>query len=130
MIFLLNLIWLVFGGGFLAAVGWAVAALLMAVSIIGLPWTPAALRVAEYSLLPFGRRIVSAGAPPLSTIGNILWFVVAGWWLALGHLCLAAGLFVTVIGIPFAWAHLKLARLTLAPVGTAIETVGLRLPRH
>jgi len=128
MIFLLNLVWLIMGG-FLAACAWAVAALLMAVSIVGLPFVPAALRIADYTLLPFGRRIVADSAPPLSTIGNILWFVLAGWWLGLGHLLLATALALTIVGIPFAWAHLKLARLTLAPVGTAIETVGLRRPQ-
>lgn len=121
MTFLLNLVWLIFGGGLLAALGWAVAALLMALSIVGLPWTPAALRVADYSLLPFGRRIETT-ATPVSLIGNIIWFVLAGWWLALGHLILAIALGVTIIGIPFAWAHLKLGLLTLAPVGTMVVT--------
>ena len=60
------------------------------------------------------------GSGPLSFFGNVIWFVLAGWWLALGHLIVAALLAVTVIGLPFAWAHLKLARLSLAPVGTAI----------
>ncbi|MDR3437357.1 YccF domain-containing protein [Telmatospirillum sp.] len=126
MIFLLNLIWLIFGGGLLAACGWALAALLMAISIVGLPWVPAALRIADYTLLPFGRRIVSDSTPPLGIIGNVLWFILAGWWLGLGHLLLAFGLAVTIIGLPFAWAHVKLALLTLAPVGTAIETAPLR----
>ncbi|PKU24813.1 YccF domain-containing protein [Telmatospirillum siberiense] len=119
MTFLLNLVWLIFGGGLLAAFGWAVSALLMAISIIGLPWTPAALRVADYTLLPFGRRIETAPTP-VSLAGNIIWFILAGWWLALGHLLLAIGLAVTIIGIPFAWAHLKLAYMTLAPVGTTV----------
>jgi uncharacterized membrane protein YccF (DUF307 family) len=112
---------MIFGGGLLAACGWAIAALLMAISIVGLPFAPAALRIADYTLLPFGRRVIAANAPPLTTLGNILWFVLAGWWLGLGHLCLAVALAVTIVGLPFAWAHVKLARLTLAPVGTAIE---------
>jgi uncharacterized membrane protein YccF (DUF307 family) len=126
MTLLLNLVWLVFGGGLLAAFAWALAALLMALSIIGLPWTPAALRVAEYTLLPFGRRIESSGNAPVTLLGNIVWFVLAGWWLALGHLIIAVALAVTIIGIPFAWAHLKLARLTLAPVGTTVTTTSIR----
>lgn len=121
MIFLLNLIWLIFGGGLLAACGWALAALLMAITVVGLPWAPAALRVADYTLLPFGRRIEATGTP-VSLLGNIVWFVLAGWWLALGHLLLAICLAVTIIGLPFAWAHLKLAHLTLAPVGTTVVT--------
>lgn len=126
MTFLLNLVWLIFGGGLLAACGWALAALLMALSIVGLPWTPAALRVADYTLLPFGRRIETAGGTPVSLLGNIVWFVLAGWWLAFAHLLLAIALAVTIIGLPFAWAHLKLARLTLAPVGTVVVTAPLR----
>ena len=126
MTFLLNLVWLVFGGGLLSAFGWALAALLMAISIVGLPWAPAALRVADYTLMPFGRRIEAAGSAPVNLLGNIVWFVLAGWWLALGHLLLAVGLAVTIIGLPFAWAHLKLAHLTLAPVGTEVVTTPLR----
>jgi uncharacterized membrane protein YccF (DUF307 family) len=123
MIFLLNLVWMIFGGGLLSAIGWALAGLLMALSIIGLPWTPAALRVAEYSLLPFGRRIETVGSTSVSLLGNVIWFVLAGWWLALGHVLMAIALAVTIIGLPFAWAHLKLARLTLAPVGTSVTIV-------
>ncbi|HXP96193.1 MAG TPA: YccF domain-containing protein [Telmatospirillum sp.] len=126
MTFLLNLVWLVFGGGLLAAFAWALAALLMAISIVGLPWTPAALRVAQYTLLPFGRRIEPSGNAPVTFLGNIIWFVLAGWWLALGHLMIAVALAVTIVGIPFAWAHLKLARLTLAPVGTTVTTISIR----
>ncbi len=125
MTLLLNLVWLIFGGGLLAACGWALAALLMAISVIGLPWTPAALRVADYSLLPFGRRIETT-ATPVNLLGNIIWFVLAGWWLALGHLLLAIGLALTIIGLPFAWAHLKLASLTLAPVGTSVVSTPRR----
>ena len=119
MALLLNILWLICGGVPMA-VGWIVAAALMAITIIGLPWTPAALRIAFYTLLPFGQRVESRGAGPVNVIGNIIWFFLAGWWLAIGHLVLAAFLAITVIGIPFAWAHLKLARLSLAPVGTEI----------
>ena len=102
------------------ALGWMLAAGLMAITIVGLPWTPAALRIAIYTLLPFGSRIEDSGTGRISALGNIIWFVLAGWWLALGHLFCAALLAVTIIGLPFAWAHLKLAKLSLAPVGTAI----------
>lgn len=119
MSLILNILWLVFGG-LLMACGWLIAALLMAITIIGLPWAPSAFRIALYTLLPFGNQVRDEPTGPLNFIGNVVWFILAGWWLALGHLICAAFLAITVIGIPFAWAHLKLARLSLAPVGTVI----------
>jgi uncharacterized membrane protein YccF (DUF307 family) len=125
---LLNILWIVFGGLYMA-VGWAIAALIMAITIVGLPWTWAALTLASYTLLPFGYTVVpraavtgreDIGTGPLGTIGNLIWLVLAGWWLALGHLITAALLAITIIGIPFAWAHLKLARLALWPIGKMI----------
>ena len=125
---LLNLLWIVFGG-FWMAVGWLIAAVLMAVTIIGLPWTRAAFNIAAYTLLPFGQKAVSrteyfgredVGTGPLGFLGNIVWLVLAGWWLALGHLITAILLAVTIIGIPFAWAHLKLAGIALWPIGKMI----------
>ena len=104
-------------------IGWLIAAALMAITIVGLPWTPAALRIASYTLLPFGNQVQERGTGAISAVGNIIWFLLAGWWLALGHLILAALLAVTIVGLPFAWAHLKLARLSLAPVGTVIVPI-------
>ena len=121
---LLNILWLVFGG-FFAGLGWLLACAIMAVTIIGLPWCFAAFRIALYTFLPFGqeiRRRPDAGA--LSVLGNVVWFVLAGWWLAIVHLCVAVALAVTIIGIPFAWAHLKLAGASLAPVGTEVVPRG------
>jgi uncharacterized membrane protein YccF (DUF307 family) len=98
---------------------------IMAITIIGLPWCFAALRIALYTLLPFGHEMRSRpDAGVLSVLGNIIWFVLAGWWLALIHLILAVALAITIIGIPFAWAHLKLAGASLAPVGTEIVPRG------
>lgn len=119
MALLLNILWIVFGG-LPMAVGWVVAALLIGLTIIGLPWTPAALRIAFYTLLPFGQTVVDRDPGAVSFVGNVLWFLLAGWWLALGHLVTAIGLAVTIIGLPFAWAHLKLAGLSLAPVGKEV----------
>ena len=119
MALLLNLLWLVFGG-LASAIGWAFAALLMAISIVGLPWAPAALRIAWYTLLPFGQTVIESNPGPVSVIGNIVWFVLAGWWLALTHIELAILLGITIIGLPFAWAHVKLAGLSLAPVGKTV----------
>jgi uncharacterized membrane protein YccF (DUF307 family) len=125
---LLNILWIVFGGFWMAA-GWLLAAALMAVTIIGLPWARAAFNIAAYTLLPFGQRAVRrdqvTGADDLGTglfglLGNLIWLVLAGWWLALAHLVTAVGLAVTIVGIPFAWAHLKLAGIALWPVGRVI----------
>ncbi len=119
MALILNILWLLLGG-LPMAFGWLVAAGLMALTIVGLPWTPAALRIAGYTLLPFGQTVEDRDGGALGLLGNIVWFVLAGWWLALCHLVLAVALAVTIVGIPFAWAHLKLARLSLAPVGKAV----------
>ena len=125
---LLNLIWIVFGGLWMAA-GWIIAAVVMAITIVGLPWTRAAFNIAAYTLLPFGQKAVSRaeyfgqhdlGTGPLGVLGNVLWLVLAGWWLALGHLITAIMLVITIIGIPFAWAHVKLAGLALWPIGKMI----------
>lgn len=118
--FLMNILWLIFGG-LLAAVAWVIAAVIMAITIIGLPWCFSAFRIALYTFLPFGQEMRSRpDAGVLSVLGNIVWFVFAGWWLAIIHLILALGLAITIIGIPFAWAHVKLAGASLAPVGTEI----------
>jgi len=116
---ILNILWLICGG-LPMALGWLLAAAIMAITIVGLPWAPAALRIAGYALLPFGNQAQDSDPGALSAVGNVLWFLLAGWWLALGHLIAAVGLAITIIGIPFAWAHLKLAKLTLAPVATTI----------
>ena len=120
---LLNLLWILCGGIWMAA-GWLIAAVIMAVTIIGLPWAKAALNIAVYTFLPFGYTVVDT--PPgtfgglFALIGNIIWFVLAGWWLALGHLIAAVVLAVTIVGLPFAWAHLKLAGMSLWPLGREI----------
>ena len=138
---LLNLLWIVFGGLWMA-VGWLIAAVIIAITIIGLPWARAAFNIASYTLLPFGRRAVSrrdylgeedTGTGPLGLLGNLIWLILAGWWLALGHLITAILLAVTIIGIPFAWAHLKLAGLALWPIGKMIveaDDVPLRSPQR
>src|SRR5476651_1655388 len=128
VLLLLNIFWIVFGGLWMA-LGWVFAGVLMAITIIGLPWTRAAFNLASYTLLPFGHRAVSraqyAGREDVGTglLGfavNIIWFVLAGWWLAVCHLITAFLLSITIIGIPFAWAHLKLAGIALWPIGKII----------
>jgi uncharacterized membrane protein YccF (DUF307 family) len=104
---LLNLIWLIFGG-LLMALGYAVVALIMFVLIITIPFGIASARIALFCLWPFGRTIVrrpDAGAGSL--IGNIIWFVFAGWWLALGHLVTGVVMCLTIIGIPLGLAELQ-----------------------
>jgi uncharacterized membrane protein YccF (DUF307 family) len=128
---LLNILWLLLGGVWMAA-AWVVAAVIMAITIIGLPWARAAFNIAAYTLLPFGQKAVrrdsltgysDIGTGPLGLIGNLIWLVLAGWWLALGHIVTAVVLAVTIIGIPFAWAHLKLAGIALWPIGKVIVPI-------
>jgi uncharacterized membrane protein YccF (DUF307 family) len=121
---ILNILWLVLGGA-VAALGWFIAAFIMAITIIGLPWSKAAFDNGVYTLWPFGVRPYSDsffddGFGPLAFLGNIIWFVLAGWWLALGHLFAAAALAITIIGLPFAWAHIKLAGFALWPMGRTL----------
>jgi uncharacterized membrane protein YccF (DUF307 family) len=135
---LLNLLWL-FSGGLWMAAGWFVAAIIMALTIIGIPWARAAFNIALFAFLPFGYRAVSRaeytgrsdiGTGPLGMLGNVLWFILAGWWLALGHLIEAVLLAITIIGLPFAWAHLKLAGLALWPIGKMIVPIEDDRPYH
>lgn len=119
---LLNLLWFVLGG-WISGLAWLLAGAILAITIIGLPWTPAAFRIAGFSAWPFGRVVVDRDSGVTSGVLNILWLVLAGWWLALHHIVLAAGLAVTIIGIPFAWQHLKLAMLALTPVGKDVIEV-------
>jgi len=98
----------------------------MVVTIVGIPWARAALTIAFYTLLPFGQTVVDRktgiGSGPLGFLGNLIWVVLAGWWLTLGHLLTAFLLALTIIGLPFAWAHLKLAGLALWPIGKDIAS--------
>jgi uncharacterized membrane protein YccF (DUF307 family) len=116
---LLNVLWFILGG-WLSGVLWLLVAVVLAVSIIGLPWAPGVMRISCFSFAPFGKAVLEPLARPASLILNIVWIVLFGWWLALHHLVLAAALAVTIIGIPFAWQHLKLAVLSLAPVGARL----------
>ena len=127
----LNILWIVFGGLWMA-VGWLIAAVIMAITLVGIPWARAAANMAVYALLPFGHTAVdreeltgrpSIGTGPLGVVGNLLWIVFAGWWLALAHVITALLLGITIIGLPFAWAHLKLAGLAFWPIGKEIVSI-------
>src|ERR1700682_2295116 len=128
---LLNLLWVIFGGLWMA-LAWGGAAVLMAITIVGLPWARAAFNIALYTFLPFGQRAVSRaeytgsddiGTGPLGVLGHLIWLIRAGWWLALGHLITAIPLAITLFGLPFAWAHLKLAGIALWPIGKMIVPI-------
>jgi len=126
--FILNVLWLVLGGVFMG-LGWILAGVIMALTIIGLPWARSCFVIAGLAFWPFGKMIVDrqyvqgfhdVGTGPLGFVGNVIWFVFAGWWLAVGHIVSAFANAVTIIGIPFAVQHLKLALLSLAPVGKTV----------
>lgn len=117
---LLNILWLVFCGIWMA-IGYLIAALVCFILIVTIPFGIASLRIAGFVLWPFGRTTVerpNAGAP--SCIGNVLWLVFAGWWLALAHLITSIPLFLSIIGIPFGWANLKLIPISLMPLGREV----------
>src|SRR5215470_17584602 len=114
--FILNVFWLVFGG-LLLALGYAIAGLICCVLIVTIPFGIASFRMANYALWPFGREVVrrpTAGVA--SALGNVIWLIVAGWWLALGHLVTAIAQFVSIIGIPLGLANLKLIPVSLLPL--------------
>jgi uncharacterized membrane protein YccF (DUF307 family) len=118
--FLLNILWLVLGGIFIAA-AYALAGLICCILIVTIPFGIAAFRMANYALWPFGRTLVPRpDAGVASGVGNVIWFLVAGWWLAIGHVVTAIAQFVTIIGIPVALANIKLVPVSLFPLGHEI----------
>jgi uncharacterized membrane protein YccF (DUF307 family) len=119
---LLNVTWLLFAGIWLAA-GYVLAGALCMVLIVTIPFGIASFRIANYVLWPFGREVVDRpGAGVMSAVGNVIWVLVAGIWLAVGHLVTAVTLFATIIGIPMAIANLKLIPVSLTPLGKQIIT--------
>ena len=115
-----NILWFCIAGLPLA-IGYAIAAVVMTLLVVTAPFGIASWRLATYVIWPFGRSVVSRpGAGPASTIGNILWFVLAGLWLAIGHVISGVVLFCTIIGIPFGIVSFRLAALALAPLGKDI----------
>jgi len=120
---LLNIIWFVLAGLWMA-IGYAFAALVMFVLIITIPFGIASLRIAIYALWPFGRTIVRHPSHGVaSTIGNVIWFLLAGWWLAIVHLLTGIALCLTIIGIPLGLANFKLIPVSLTPLGREIVDV-------
>ncbi len=125
---LANLIWFVCGG-LAMGLGWWLVGLVAAISLVGIPWARSCFVIGSFAFWPFGQEVVGRaelsghhdwGTGPLGFAGNLIWFVVAGWWLAIGHLSSALACFVTIIGIPFGIQHLKLALIALAPIGMEV----------
>ncbi|GGL38694.1 YccF domain-containing protein [Caulobacter rhizosphaerae] len=125
---LLNILWFIFGG-FISGCLWLLGGLLLAITIVGLPYAGAAWRIAGFAFWPFGKEIVprdlvtgreDLGTGPLGCALNVIWFVLGGWYIALAHLVAAAAEAVTIIGIPFAIKDLQLAVVALAPIGRTV----------
>ena len=124
---ILNVVWLLFGGLWLA-LGYLLAALVSFVLIITIPFGFAALRIANYALWPFGRTLVEKPGPrPGALVGNVIWILLFGLWLAIGHLLSAAAMAITIIGIPLALANLKLIPVSLVPLGKEIVSADARV---
>ena len=123
-----NILWFIFRGIWMG-LGWWLAGLVAAITIVGFPWAKSCFVIGQFAFLPVGKEAVSGavvngsgdiGTGILGTLGNIIWFLCAGLWLAIGHVATALALFVTIIGIPFRWQHIKMAGLALAPIGKTI----------
>ena len=131
IMFILNVLWFI-TGGVIVGLAWVLAGVIMAITIVGLPWARSCFMLARFSFWPFGYDIVTRdqlygehdlGTGTLGTIGNVIWFVLAGWWLAFGHITAAVVLAISIIGIPFAWQHVKLAVASLFPIGKTVVSV-------
>ena len=123
MTLVLNIIWLVLAG-FWMAVGYALAALICFILIITIPFGIAALRIAMFALWPFGKTVVKRhDAGIASGVGNIIWLILCGWWLTLGHIVTGVALCLTIIGIPLGLANFKLSPVTLRPFGRDIVSI-------
>jgi uncharacterized membrane protein YccF (DUF307 family) len=119
---LLNLLWIFLGGGIIIALEYVLGGLLLCLTVVGIPFGLQCFKIAGLALMPFGKEPVSeGGGSPIGFLLNVVWVLVAGIWIFLSHLGLALGLAVTIIGIPFAWQHLKLAMLAFAPFGTKVR---------
>lgn len=123
-----NIIWFLCGGVIMGLAWWLVG-LVCFISIIGIPWGRACFVMGNFSFFPFGQEVIGRdeltkemdiGTSPLGAIGNVIWFLLAGIWLAIGHIMSAVACFITIIGIPFALQHLKLAYISLAPIGKTV----------
>ena len=126
-----NFLWFVLGGIWMG-IAWWLFGLIAFVSIVGIPWGKACFVIAQFTFFPFGKEAIDReklsgqediGTGALGVLGNIVWFILAGVWLAIGHVLCALVNFITIIGIPFGIQHLKLAGISLAPIGKTIVTL-------
>ena len=121
---ILNIIWVIFGG-FWLFLGYLLAGVLACIFIVTIPAGIASFRIAGYALWPFGREVVpKPGAGVMSGLSNVIWFLVAGLWLAIGHITTAAAQAVTIVGIPLAIANIKMIPVTCFPFGKRIVDSG------
>jgi len=129
--FLLNVLWFVLGGVVMDLGSW-LAGLVAAITIVGIPWARACFVIGNFAFWPFGNEAVNRreltgrgdfGTGPFGLVGNVIWFLLAGWWLAIGHLSSAVASFITIIGIPFGIQHIKLALIALAPISMQVVPV-------
>lgn len=119
---ILNILWVVLGGGFVICLEYLLGGLLLCLTVVGIPFGLQCFKVAGLALLPFGKDIVDVpGSSAVGCVLNVVWIVVAGIWIFLSHLALALALAVTIIGLPFAIQHVKLAMLALAPFGKRVR---------
>ena len=114
-----NLIWIILGG-LISAIGWTIAGALLCITVIGIPFGIQCFKIAGLSLAPFGKDVSLGNFGASGLIGNIIWLLVLGWELCVMHLTFALLLGITIIGLPFAKQHLKLAQLALIPFGARI----------
>lgn len=127
MTLLLNILWFIFGG-WISGLLWILGGVLLAITIVGLPYSGAAFRMAGFAFWPFGKEVVSRdeigggdlGTGPLGFLLNVIWFLLAGWYIALSHLVIAFAEAITIIGLPFAFKDLQLAGFALAPIGKTV----------
>ncbi len=122
MALILNIIWFIFGGGLVAWLLWVVLGGLLFLTVVGIPFGFAAFRIAGFAAFPFGKELVDSRAVGEERImgtgmANFLWIILAGIWLAISHILAGAGLCLTIIGIPFGFAHFRLALICFAPLG-------------
>ncbi len=115
-----NLIWWIFGG-VLMAISWAIAGLLLTITIVGIPFGAQCFKIAAFTLVPFGKEIELGNFGVGGFLLNILWIVFCGWELAIGHLVSAFFCAITIVGIPLAFQNLKLAQLAFMPFGAKIR---------
>ncbi len=125
-----NLIWFLLGG-IVMGLAWWLVGLIAFITVVGIPWGRTCFVIGNFSFFPFGKEAINRkdltneddiGTGGFGTLGNVIWFLLAGLWLAIGHVISAIACFITIIGIPFGIQHLKLAGITISPIGKTIVT--------